>query len=1193
MSVRIWVTVIATVIILSLVGFWIFGGDKETIEYSSAEKLKLESSPQQEWVITGDSVWIDDDRVFINVTPHTSNHPIIQVQPKTYTGDVDIILGFDTTQVEPLNAYTNPHFVNVEKSYTCNYEFNYTTNPKYFWCYMELEDENNETYHDIIFEHEWETADQPSKTAYWNENELVWNSIGGTFERKNKLLLGFNKWYIRQGIPVEAGEDYYLKLDLKLNAWEVDDHKYFFGIKPSDETLEEAILNDHFYYIDPWTDGSDYHLTNGLMHYYKFDEESGTVVVDERNSVNGTIVGGVNVNNTACGKIGTGFNFTTISASTPNVGITVNSMASTAGSYTISAWMTTLTNITNPGTRVLFDTQSGRLIAYSEQAGNGLAFYDGTGPDYTTIHVNHTFSHYVFVFDGPGQDVYYYIDGSLEFTDNNKYGSVNIGTATDIGANYLESNSHYGCIDEFAIWNRTLNSTEIAMLYNSGSGNSYFEYTPYTEDPPPIVGLNLPGNYANLTLSDVSLNCTVTDNSGLTNVSLYVNGVINSTNSSPINNTVVNFDLEMADADYNWTCDAYDDANQQDTTTTRYFSVHTIAPTISPHYPTGTINYLSTVFSTVLNWTIAETGQDLYTHISHCGYTYGGTTTILNSTQCLLNETTFSYLYGSNNMTLFVNDTFNLTGSNTTSWTPKVIETAFSYNANTIVTSEESFVVNFTTNGSTPTDAKLYYNGIPTTATITSLGGNNFSLSAITDVGSSPGVFPVIFEFDLAGLAINSTSRSQTVSTINFAICNATFNDTFLTFSFKDEGNLSILSAANDLTNVDYWIGSGATSSNYIYSNSTANATYSFCFYPSSSDVTVNMTFKYSASGYPIRTFVYTEETLTNSITNQTLYLLSSDDGIYSSIQVVDSAGNVISNVAVTMERQIAGTWVTVGQQNTGDDGVVTFWVNPNYPHRITAVKSGYTTAQVTITPSQTIYTLTMVSSVGEVTYSSGLDGVRWATKPSSGIVLNGTRLFNSTVTAENDDLVNCKLELVNASNTASVLNSSTDITNSSYCFVEVSYNSAPGDIYFGRLSINTTSTGGFVVVDADWKWIIDDQMIKGWRKLTSIFSDLATMGEFGEGNEREFNILMLFFIISTILIGIFHYFTGVDISGQSVSVWIIVAIAWLASFGGILTVPLNSTVLADTFFNKYAIAFIITLFGASFTIKSLREGNE
>ncbi|GAG85298.1 unnamed protein product, partial [marine sediment metagenome] len=149
----------------------------------------------------------------------------------------------------------------------------------------------------------------------------------------------------------------------------------------------------------------------------------------------------------------------------------------------------------------------------------------------------------------------------------------------------------------------------------------------------------------------------------------------------------------------------------------------------------------------------------------------------------------------------------------------------------------------------------------------------------------------------------------------------------YLNFTFKDEGDGSVINASNDLTDFDYWLSGGTVTQSYIVTNSTENPSYAFCFVPADRDVIVDLTFKYSSTGYPLRTSQYNDQTLTNATTNQVLYLLGTADGIYSTIQTTTSLGSPISGVTVVVERQFSGVWTIVEQGVSGTDGASTFWI--------------------------------------------------------------------------------------------------------------------------------------------------------------------------------------------------------------------------------------------------------------------------
>lgn len=111
-----------------------------------------------------------------------------------------------------------------------------------------------------------------------------------------------------------------------------------------------------------------------------------------------------------------------------------------------------------------------------------------------------------------------------------------------------------GIFDEMGFWSRDLSSAEVTQLYNGGAGITY------TDSFPAYLNVELNEPVADATVYTLTndYNCTAYDNLGITNVSLVIDGVVDSTNSSGINNTLYNFQSTQAIGTHNWTCWAYD-----------------------------------------------------------------------------------------------------------------------------------------------------------------------------------------------------------------------------------------------------------------------------------------------------------------------------------------------------------------------------------------------------------------------------------------------------------------------------------------------------------------------------------------------------------------------------------------------------------------------------------------------------------
>ncbi|GAG13443.1 unnamed protein product, partial [marine sediment metagenome] len=260
--------------------------------------------------------------------------------------------------------------------------------------------------------------------------------------------------------------------------------------------------------------------------------------------------------------------------------------------------------------------------------------------------------------------------------------------------------------------------------------------------------------------------------------------------------------------------------------------------------------------------------------------------------------------------------------------------------------------------------------------------------------------------------------------------------------------------------------------------------------------------------------------------------------------------------------------------------------------HRLTATRAGYTTQQVTIKPSQSIYTLTMQSSSGNATYVEEIEGVRWIIRPSIGTIEPGAYNFNATITSTDAILEYCKFELLNT-NASVITSASSTATNSTDCFVGLDYTVIKDINLFGRLSIDTDATTGYVIVDSDSKWVSIDIDKKSWRGIIGFFQELRTLNEFGEEtNTRDFSRFVFFFLLTTILIGIFTYFSGFELQNPGISILIIVMIILFASAGGFLTFDSASSNVSGVM-GQWGFFFIFLLLTLGYMLNTIRRHGE
>lgn len=219
-------------------------------------------SEQNPWTIDGNSVYVDDSNVYINITPHTiqsSGWVNAEFESKQYEGDIDLLFGFNTEEVYPSNAQIyNPITTNETIYYTCDYDFTYTLDPNYFWCYKNYQDNQTmEWFNETIFEHWFDSGNISDATAWWHENQTTewqnWRPDG----QIDYEYEGMNLWYYAQNKHINADQLYKLRYNLEVpfnpNG---TSGKYAVALKPSSETIQEAIANGHLYILDPWWDSS-------------------------------------------------------------------------------------------------------------------------------------------------------------------------------------------------------------------------------------------------------------------------------------------------------------------------------------------------------------------------------------------------------------------------------------------------------------------------------------------------------------------------------------------------------------------------------------------------------------------------------------------------------------------------------------------------------------------------------------------------------------------------------------------------------------------------------------------------------------------------------------------------------------------------------------------------------------------------
>ena len=482
---------------------------------------------------------------------------------------------------------------------------------------------------------------------------------------------------------------------------------------------------------------------------------------------------------------------------------------------------------------------------------------------------------------------------------------------------------------------------------------------------------------------------------------------------------------------------------------------------------------------------------------------------------------------------------FDWPASNRTFTISRAAVNSQSYNLTTYETAIENFQVNISYDNISYSDisANLIYNGTSYTGAETEeVGGTSLFLASFDEplvygpIPSSNGTFYWRYGLtNTSGISyFNTTQASQNVSMINFTHCHSTTNVPYLNLTYVDEETGLNINGTIDASTFYYWLGGAGTVRSFLYTNlSLKSPNNPFCFSPADRIVNTNASVQYSYTGYPQRRYIDNGGVLTNSTTQKVLYLLASGDGIYSTIQVTDTGGAAVVGATVTIERQFVGVWTIVGQDTTDSAGQATFWVNPNYDHRIQVTHPDCTTQTHTIRPTQTAYGISLsCTGISSDVYISTIEGLRYNHYPASGVISPGQYNFSFIVESSKFNLQNIKFRLLNAS--GAQINSSSLACNSSGGITSILHYVNNGDNIKGLYYIDIGTGDILIEADAYWRSIATNVSSSGTVRnfmlnFRSLFDDWHDP-DTDVSNKKEFSRFLFIFLGIAIFMAFFNY---------------------------------------------------------------------
>lgn len=606
-----------------------------------------------------------------------------------------------------------------------------------------------------------------------------------------------------------------------------------------------------------------------------------------------------------------------------------------------------------------------------------------------------------------------------------------------------------------------------------------------------------------------------------------------------------------------------------------------------------TINFISPTTGQTFTQGIAEnTSKQLYLNftttdpnIDKCWYSYNGGTT--NTTYNCNGNVSLTLPYGTYSFVIWANDTFNnlaVARANNVVLNYHINLTELNYTQNVYETATTYYWIN----ASSVSTAKLYLNG--TSYSVIPSSGNiwNYTLGGLP--GSKVGNNSLIWGLVYGGIEYNTTARYQSILPIKFGLCNGgNLSVSYLNISFKDEINSSAVSTTIASSSFYYYLGDGTALKNYLYSTTGTATSYAFCFSPGNTSTHLNYTLYYSAIGYPQRsTNSFSSPLYSNQTTNLTLYLLGSGSGQYVTFQTVSITNTPISGVEITISRTIGGEQVTVANGITDAAGTFTAWLNPLYPHTITAIKTGYTTNSQTITPTQPLYTLTMGTLVDTYTYVSDYSGLKWYATPGVGTIKENSSTFGFNISAQKNNLVKCKLELLNNDKTIILDFSENIATNSSKCYTELYY--VLNETYptvKGRLWVDVGNGYQILEDDAYWKFITIDSTGMTFTDWMGGLTKLPLSYFNNDEQHQEYTYILLFFLVVMIICASLNLF-GWDVQTEGGMIFLVGIMVIIASVPGLLTLNYISPF---HWIDKYFVAMVYTMFMIGFGARELFRG--
>lgn len=278
------------------------------------------------------------------------------------------------------------------------------------------------------------------------------------------------------------------------------------------------------------------------------------------------------------------------------------------------------------------------------------------------------------------------------------------------------------------------------------------------------------------------------------------------------------------------------------------------------------------------------------------------------------------------------------------------------------------------------------------------IGGSGNLTNRFVNVGSVPfGVSP--FSFNIQNYWYNFSRSISVDGTYYYIVKNTTItnNASYFFTVFDEETFIPIKFTLTILNSSNTSILGGFT--NFFWSNWTGIPNGAIF-------TTIDNSTLYFPRTYP--GYFNNPGLLYPSYLNRTLYLLKSS-GTSGTVlfNIVSSSGTGIPGALVTVQKQIAGNYVTVAESLTDSSGTVGIFLSQITQYKIIVSAVGYSSYTALLTPSSSSYTITLSAGTGNTT-PGFFNNLTYSILPSSPWISNGSTSsanINFTVTSTDSSL--------------------------------------------------------------------------------------------------------------------------------------------------------------------------------------------